>query len=85
MPIIDLKTTEKKEPVSGYKARFVHSDNITLAFWEIKAGSKLPAHSHVHEQIAQITEGEFELTIEDSTFVLKPGKTGKNCHHSFKC
>jgi len=71
MPIIDLKTIEKKEPVPGYKVRFVHSDNITLAFWEIKAGSKLPAHSHVHEQVSQITEGEFELTIAESTLVLR--------------
>ena len=63
MSIIDLKTIVKKEPVPGYKARFVHSDNVTLAFWEIKAGSNLPAHSHVHEQIAQITEGEFEPTL----------------------
>lgn len=87
MPIIDLETIEKKEPASGYKARFVHSDNITFAFWEIKAGSKLPAHSHVHEQISQITEGEFELTIENNTFVLKPGKVAiipSNAKHSGK-
>ncbi len=87
MPIIDLKTTVKKEPVPGYKARFVHSDNVTLAFWEIKAGSNLPAHSHVHEQIAQITEGEFEPTIAKNTFVLKPGKVAiipSNVEHSGK-
>jgi len=87
MPIIDLKTIEKRELVPGYKARFVHSDNITLAFWEIKAGSKLPAHSHAHEQVSQITEGEFELTIAESTFVLKPGKVAiipSNAEHSGK-
>ncbi len=87
MPIIDLKTIEKKERVPGYKVRFVHSDNVTLAFWEIKAGSNLPAHSHVHEQIAQITEGEFKLTIENVTFLLKPGKVAiipSNAKHSGK-
>lgn len=25
MPVIDLKTTEIKEPVPGYRVRFVHS------------------------------------------------------------
>ncbi len=87
MPIIDLKTIKEKEPASGYKARFVHSDNITLAFWDVKAGSKLPAHSHVHEQLSQITEGEFELTIAENTFVLKPGKVAiipSNAKHSGK-
>jgi len=87
MPIIDLKTIEKKELLPGYKVRFVHSDNVTLAFWDVKAGSKLPTHSHVHEQVSQIAEGEFELTIEENTFVLKQGKVAiipSNVEHSGK-
>ncbi|NOX86621.1 MAG: cupin domain-containing protein [Chlorobi bacterium] len=85
MPVIDLETTEIKEPVPGYRVRFVHSDNITLAFWDVKAGSVLPAHSHVHEQLSQITEGEFELTIAGNAFVLTPGKIAiipPNIEHS---
>ena len=87
MPIIDLKTIEKKELLSGYKVRFVHSDNVTFAFWDVKAGSSLPTHSHIHEQISQVTEGEFELTIEDNTFLLKQGKVAiipSNAEHSGK-
>ena len=85
MPIIDLETIKKKELLPGYQVRFVHSDNVTIAFWDAKAGSKLPAHSHVHEQISQIIEGEFELTIGEDTFVLKPGKVAiipSNVEHS---
>ena len=85
MPIIDLETIKKKELLPGYQVRFVHSDNVTIAFWDAKAGSKLPAHSHVHEQISQIIEGEFELTIGEDTFVLKPGKIAiipSNVEHS---
>ena len=73
MSIIDLGTIEKNELLPGLKVRFVHSDNVTIAFWDIKAGSLLPKHAHIHEQIAQVTEGEFELTIEDNTFLLKQG------------
>ena len=85
MPIIDLETIKKKELLPGYQVRFVHSDNVTIAFWDAKAGSKLPAHSHVHEQISQIIEGEFELTIGEETFVLKQGKVAiipSNVEHS---
>jgi hypothetical protein len=62
MPIINLETIEKKELLPGYKVRFVHSDNLTFTFWDVKAGSILPKHSHVHEQISQITEGVSERT-----------------------
>ena len=85
MSIIDLEKLEKKELLPGFKAKFIHSDNVTIAFWEIKAGSILPKHSHIHEQIAQVTEGEFELTIESNTFLLTEGKVAvipSNAEHS---
>ena len=87
MPIINLETIEEKELLPGYKVRFVHSDNVTFAFWDVEAGSKLPDHSHVHEQVSQIIEGEFELTIEDRTFLLEHGKVAiipSNAKHSGK-
>ena len=87
MPIIDLEVVENKELLPGFEVRFVHSDNITLAFWDIKAGSILPKHSHIHEQISQVAEGEFELTIEDNTFLLTQGKVAiipSNVEHSGK-
>lgn len=86
-PIIDLETIEEKELFPGYKVKFVHSNNMTLAFWEVKAGSMLPKHSHVHEQVAQITEGEFELTMEDTVYSLKQGQVAiipSNVEHSGK-
>ena len=87
MPIIDLETVEKKELLPGYKVRFVHSANVTFAFWDVKAGSILPKHLHIHEQISQVTEGEFELTIEDNIFLLKQGEIAiipSNSEHSGK-
>ena len=85
MPIIDLQTIEKRELIPGYEVRFVHTENMTMAFWDIKAGSKLPTHSHIHEQISQVTEGKFELTVEKDTYVLQVGKVviiPSNAKHS---
>lgn len=87
MPIIELESIEKKELLPGYKVRFVHSDNLTFAFWDVKAGSILPKHAHIHEQISQITEGEFELTIDNNVFLLNQGKIAvipSNAEHSGK-
>jgi len=73
MLTIDLYDLEEKELVPGFRARFVHSPNMTLAYWTIDAGSTLPEHSHPHEQVANLLEGEFEMTVGGETRVLKPG------------
>jgi quercetin dioxygenase-like cupin family protein len=68
-----LEEIEAREIMPGFWGKFIHTDKITLAFWDIKEGSPLPEHSHFHEQTAYILEGEFELTINDHTKTLTPG------------
>lgn len=74
MAIVDLKDIAEKEIVPGFHARFVHSQNMTFAYWRIEAGAALPNHSHAHEQVANVSEGEFELTIDGVATILKPGQ-----------
>ncbi|QTA89733.1 cupin domain-containing protein [Desulfonema magnum] len=74
MQFISLKDLREKELVPGFKVRFVHSDNMTLAYWTIKGNSSLPGHSHLHEQVVNIIEGEFELTIDGEVRILKGGE-----------
>lgn len=73
MGIFNLNEAEQVEVVSGCFARFVHSEFVTIAHWDIRRDSPLPEHSHPHEQVAQILEGEFEITIDGLTTLLKPG------------
>lgn len=83
-PII-LEEIEVQEPVQGFRVRFVHSENMTFAYWDIAAGSLLPDHGHVHEQVAHMFEGEFELTVEGVTTTLRPGSVvviPSNARHS---
>lgn len=62
-----------KEVMPGFKGRFVHGENITYAYWDIKKGSVLPLHHHVHEQLTNLVEGEFEMTIDGVTNTFKAG------------
>lgn len=71
--VIDILKIPQREIIAGFKARFVHSEHTTIAYWDIKAGSELPMHSHMHEQIAIVTEGEFQMTVDGITEVYKPG------------
>jgi quercetin dioxygenase-like cupin family protein len=73
MPFIDLDQADPKEIVPGYRAAFVHSDTMTFAYWMVEAGADLPEHSHPHEQVSNVLEGTFELTIAGETRRLGPG------------
>jgi len=71
MNVIKLKSLEEKEIVPGYFARIVHSDNMSIVFWDVKAGCSLPAHSHKHEQICTVIEGEFILEVGGKSNLMK--------------
>jgi quercetin dioxygenase-like cupin family protein len=73
MPFLNLHELEKKQIFPGFRGRFVHSESMTFAYWDIEAGAVLPEHSHSHQQVASIIEGEFELTVNGETKVLRPG------------
>jgi len=73
MTFINLENIEEKELVPGYHVRFVHSENMTLAYWNIDKGASLPLHSHPHEQVANLIEGTFELTVGSETRIINPG------------
>jgi len=74
MPFIHLEDIDQKELLPGFSVRFVHAEKMTLAYWDIKAGAQLPQHSHHHEQVAaQVISGEFELTLDGETKVMKAG------------
>jgi len=64
---LSLKEIPLKELFPGFSARIIHTDNVTIAHVEIKAGSDLPEHNHIHEQTIQLMEGTFEFTIGGET------------------
>jgi len=69
----EIDQIEPVEIINGYKARFIHTATMTMAFWEVAAGAAMPIHQHVNEQISQVLEGKFELTVGIERRVLEPG------------
>ena len=74
MPLVDLKNVKEKEIKPGLYVRFVHSDNMTLAYWRFDPGVELPLHDHLHEQVVNVIEGELILTLDGEPLKLTPGK-----------
>jgi quercetin dioxygenase-like cupin family protein len=85
MPHIELSDVDPRELFPGFRGRFVHSATMTFIHWEIEAGAVLPEHSHPHEQVAHVIDGEFEITIDGQTHRLGPGSVAiipSNATHS---
>lgn len=74
MIFYNLEEITPREIVPGYRAKFIHTDHLTLAYWEVDRGAELPEHSHSQEQVANVLEGQFELTVDGKTRILEPGK-----------
>jgi quercetin dioxygenase-like cupin family protein len=64
---------ETKEIAPGFFSKLIHTSANNINFIEVKAGCKLSTHQHVHEQCSFVTEGEFELTVNDEPQVLTSG------------
>lgn len=43
-----LNDIQLKEVFPGFVSKVVHSEKMTFAYWGIKKGSALSAHSHIH-------------------------------------
>jgi quercetin dioxygenase-like cupin family protein len=69
-----LANIQAKEVVPGFRGKFVHTDHVTMAFWEVDAGAGLPDHAHPHEQVTTVIEGKFELTVAGETRVVEAGE-----------
>jgi quercetin dioxygenase-like cupin family protein len=68
-----VASVEAFDIVPGYRARVIHANTITLAYVDIAAGAKLPEHRHFHEQVVNMLDGSFDLTVDGTTHRLASG------------
>ena len=68
-----LDAIEKKEFVPGFHGQMLHTESMTLAYWSIEKNAAIPQHDHLHEQVVNMLEGEFELVVDGTPHHLRPG------------
>lgn len=69
-----LSEIPSQEHIPGFHGKLIHTGTLTLAYWQIKAGAVLPEHHHPQEQVANLLQGSFELTVDGDTRQLEPGE-----------
>ena len=73
MPFIELGKLPTEEIFPGFTGRCIHTGTMSFMYWTVAAGATVPAHSHLHQQVAQVLKGNFELTVDGQTTILQPG------------
>lgn len=68
-----LKELKSKELVTGITGYYAHGDCMTFGLVELDAGSSVPLHQHVQEQITYIIEGELDMEIGGQSCLLTAG------------
>jgi quercetin dioxygenase-like cupin family protein len=76
MSFVKLEHIKPKEIAPGFFGRFVHTQNTTIAYWDIRQGSTIPVHHHVHEMTVNVISGKLQLTIGNDTQILESGMVG---------
>jgi unsaturated pyranuronate lyase len=73
MPFFDTRNIEAREVRPGWRGRFVHSAQMTFGYWEVTEGSWIHEHKHPEEEVWNVIDGEFEITIAGESMVARPG------------
>ena len=68
-----INSIPPKQLAEGITGRYIHTEHNTIGYITVKKGAILPEHSHPHEQITQMVSGEFEMSIDGKTQILKAG------------
>ncbi len=65
---------ETKEVAPGFFSKLIHTEANTINFLDVKKGSTILRHRHVHHQCSFAIEGKFEMTVDDVPQILEPGR-----------
>src|SRR5579862_6486893 len=76
MGFIDLSKQPTKTIFPGVTITTAWGAELMMSFVDFEyAGAHVPEHHHFHEQMGMGMEGEFELTIDGETRVIRKGDT----------
>jgi len=76
MAVIDTRELPVIERKPGWHGRYFNSPSMTFAHYEFEAGSVIPEHSHVQEEVWQVLEGELEIVVDGVATRAGPGWAG---------
>ena len=77
----------EKEFIKGLFGKIIHTEHMTMVRWRFEKNASLPEHSHPHEQITFVLNGELLLNIDNKEIMMYIGDVQQirsNLPHSGK-
>ena len=74
MDFFDTDELKIKSMLEGVTLRAASGENTMMTFFDLDEGAVIPSHSHLHEQISYVLEGELEFTLDGVARVLTKGQ-----------
>jgi quercetin dioxygenase-like cupin family protein len=72
--IVDQKDCRSHDLFPGVRIFATAGDHVMLSLVEFEPRAVVPSHSHPHEQMGLLLEGELSFTIGGETHLVKPGQ-----------
>ena len=69
----DSEQRASKELMPGVTTRTFWGERILLSLVDLQPNAVIPRHSHPHEQVGMMLQGEMTLSILDETRPVRPG------------
>ena len=77
------------DPLPGIRMKTLcYGERTLMTEFRLSAGSELPLHNHVYEQIGYLVSGSLRLTIGSEERVITAGESwciGENVRHGAQC
>jgi quercetin dioxygenase-like cupin family protein len=73
MNFFQIKGIPATDLAEGVSIRLVPADRMSLVFFYLSPGARIPEHAHFHEQMGMVLKGSILLTIGDEEKIVLPG------------
>jgi len=75
MHLYDWNKLEWEQLNPRVARKVIHGANMTIARLDLRKGAVVPAHSHVHEQIATVDKGALKFLIDGGEQIVSAGQS----------
>ena len=72
--VVDQAACVQRNPFPGVRMFITEAEKMTLSVVELDPHAVIPEHSHPHEQIGYMVQGEFEFIIGGRSHHVRPGQ-----------
>ena len=87
MSFVDVDKLKVTERLPGWRGRYFHAVNMTVAHYEFTRGASIHEHHHPQEELYEVLEGELEDAVDGVTQVARRGVAEivpSNARHSVR-